>query len=98
MPYPTIPLPRPETASSGSFHEVDRDRDALQVEALAQPVLDPVAVVARDEARVVDEDAKARRPHADLGAVEEVEPAAARSARRLPRLAQLRQRAVQLGS
>ena len=41
---------RRETACSGSFHEVDRDRHAVQAEALAQPVLDPVAVVARDEA------------------------------------------------
>ena len=69
----------------------------LQAEALAQPVLDPVAIVARDEARVVHEDAEARRAHADLGAVEEVEPAPAPPARRLPSLSQLGERAVQLG-
>ena len=42
-------------------HEVDRDGDALDLEPLAQLVLDPVAVVARDQPRVVDEEAEARR-------------------------------------
>ena len=40
------------------------DRDAFEAEPLAQLVLDPVAVVARDEARIVDEEAEARRPRA----------------------------------
>src|SRR3954463_10718647 len=84
--------------TSGSFHEVDRDRHAVQVESLTQLVLDPVAVVARDEAGVVDEDADARRAHADLRAVEEVEPPPpARPARGLSRLAQPREGTVQLG-
>src|SRR4029079_13172251 len=90
------PPPGRGTASSGSFHEVDRDRHAFEAEALTEPVLDPVAVVARHEPRIVDEGAKARRAHPDLRAVEEVEPAAARAARRLARLAQLREGAVQL--
>ena len=37
-----------------------------ELEARAQLVLDPVAVVARDEPRVVDEDAEPRRPRAGL--------------------------------
>src|SRR5579884_198197 len=94
---PHEPAPATKNLTSRSFHEVDRDRHAVEAEALAQPVLDPVAVVPRDEPRVVDEHAEARRTHPDLGAVKEVEPAAARAARRLSRLAQLRERAVQLG-
>src|SRR5439155_14988324 len=58
-------------------------------------VLDPVAEVARDEARVVDEDAKARRPRLHLRAVEHVQLLLA-ARRRLPRLAELREEAVQL--
>src|SRR5207253_10043888 len=86
---PTNRLPPRESASAGSCHEVDRDRDAVEAEALAQPVLDPVAVIACHEAGIVDGEAKARRAHPDLRAVEEVEPAAARPARRLARLTQL---------
>jgi hypothetical protein len=37
-------------------HEVDRDGHARELEALAELVLDPVAVVARCQARIVDED------------------------------------------
>src|SRR5262245_18315243 len=81
----------------GAAYEVDRDRHALEAEAPAQLVLDPVAVVAGDEPGIVDEEAEPRQPDADLSAVEEVEPAATRPARRLPRLAQLREGAVQLG-
>src|SRR5947208_1652682 len=54
-------------------HEVDRDRYALEAELVAQPVLDPVPVVARDEARVVDDEPEARRARLDLSAVQEVE-------------------------
>ena len=62
-----------------------------QLEPLAQLVLDPVAVVARDEPRVVDGEPEARRPRRDLCAVEEVEaPLALR--RRLARLASARPR------
>src|SRR5438105_2050035 len=70
---------------------------ASPAEALAQPVLDPVAVVARDESRVVDEEAEPRGAYTGLRAVEEVEPPAARPARRLPGFAELGERAVQLG-
>ena len=42
--------------------EVDRHRHALQLEPLAQLVLDPVGVVARDEAGIVDGEPEARRP------------------------------------
>src|SRR4029079_14025815 len=82
--------------SFSSRDEVDRDGHALQVETAAQLVLDPVAVVARYEARVVHVDAEARRPRAHLRAVEQVQ-ALAVPGRRLAHLAQLAQRAVQLG-
>ena len=59
--------------------EVDRDRHALELEPLAQLVLDPVAVVAGDEARVVHREAEARRARRDLRAVEQVEALAARA-------------------
>src|SRR5919108_696838 len=62
-----------EPAPSGPAHEVDRHGHALELEVLAQPVLDPVAVVARDQARVVDEEAEARRADAGLRAGEENE-------------------------
>jgi hypothetical protein len=52
--------------------EVDRHRYPLELEPLAQLVLDPVGVVARDEALIVDEDA-GRRP-AVTCAVEQVRP------------------------
>src|SRR5207253_2027926 len=54
-------------------HEVDRDGYAFELEALAQPVLDPVAVVARDEARVVHVHAEARRARGHLRSVEQVQ-------------------------
>ena len=76
--------------------EVDRHRHALELEALAQLVLDPVGVVAGDEARVVDGEAEARRPRGDLRAVEQVQALAA-ARRRLARLVQLAEEAVQLG-
>src|SRR2546423_6664830 len=68
--------------------EVDRDRHALEVEALAQPVLHPVAVVARHQPRVVHVDAEARRARRHLCPVQEVQPLAVLRGR-LPRLAQL---------
>ena len=76
--------------------EVDGDGHALEPEARAQLVLDPVAVVARDEAAVVDEEPEARRARAHLRPVEEVEAASAAPGR-LARLAELLQRAVELG-
>src|SRR5579862_38992 len=93
---PHAPAPTTKNRISGSFHEVDRDRHALEPELLAQLVLDPVAVVARHEAGVVDREPEAWRADADLCAVEEVETAAALPARWLPRLAQLAEGAVQL--
>ena len=77
-----------------SADEVDRHRHSGELEPLAQLVLDPVGVVAGDEARVVDVDPDARRARRDLGAVEQVQaPAALR--RRLAGLAQLGERVVQ---
>src|SRR2546429_9607110 len=56
--------------------EVDRDRHALEAEALAQPVLHPVAAVARHQPRVVHVDAEARRPRRPPGPGPEVQPRA----------------------
>src|SRR5262249_25129643 len=64
-------------------HEIDRDGNPLQVEPLRETVLDPVAEVARDETRVVDEDAEPWGPGARLGHIEQVE-ALAVPRRRLP--------------
>src|SRR5262245_26310273 len=95
----TVPHDPPPTTTafmilgrrSFALDEVDRHGDTFEVEALAQLVLDPVPVVARDEAGVVDEDAKPRRPRRHLRAVEQPQAAAAlRRAR--PRLAQLAER------
>ena len=88
--------PPTTTAVHERAPEVDRDRHALELEPLAQLVLDPVAVVARHEARVVDGEAEARRPRRDLRAVQQVQPACALR-RRLARLLQLAEEAVQLG-
>ena len=77
------------------LHEVDRHGHALELEPLAELVLDPVAVVARDQAGVVDEEAEAGRAHGGLGAVEEVQ-ALSVSGRRLADLPQLAEEAVQL--
>ena len=71
--------PAPTTTAFTRRTKSIDDRDALEPEPLAQLVLDPVAVVARDEARVVDEEAEPRRARLHLRPVEEVE-AAARSA------------------
>ena len=62
---------------------------------LAELVLDPVAVVAGDQAGVVDEEAEARRAHGRLGAVEEVQPLPV-SRRGLADLPQLAEEAIQL--
>ncbi len=75
-PCPTSRRRRRRRPSLGRADEVDRDGTPCELEPLAQLVLDPVAVVARDEARVVDEDAEARRARRDLRAVEEVQPLA----------------------
>src|SRR5207237_7459352 len=75
--------------------EVDRHRHAFQLEAFAQLVLDPVAVVAGHEPPVVDREAEARWARRDLRAVQEVQSLAV-PGRRLPPLAQLREDAVQL--
>src|SRR5262249_22195937 len=92
-PSPTPRLPR--RPPSCSPDEVDRHGHALELEALPELVLDPVAVVAGHETRIVHEEAETRRPLLHLRAVEEVQaPAVAR--RRLARLAQLGEEAVQL--
>src|SRR5207237_140753 len=76
-PFPTSRLRRRGT--SRAPYEVDRHGYALQAEALAQLVLDPVAIVARDEPRIVDEDSEARWPRVDLRGVEQIQaPAVAR--------------------
>src|SRR4029078_6679753 len=68
--------PRRQRETSRALDEVDRHRDTLELEPVAQLVLDPVAVVARHETRVVDEDAEARRALVDLRGVEEIQAAA----------------------
>src|SRR5204862_6885501 len=76
-------------------HEVDRHGGTLELEPLTQAILDPVAVVARDERRIVDEEAKARRARLRLRPLQEIEPAAG-ARRRLPLLAQLGEEPGQL--
>src|SRR5207249_4645713 len=78
-------------------HEVDRDRNPVELEAVSQLVLDPVPVVASDEPRIVDEEAEPRRAGARLCAVEQVQ-ALSSARRRLTGRPQLIQEAVQLGS
>ena len=75
--------------------EVDRHRHALELEPLAQLVLDPVGVVARDEARVVDGEAEARRARR-RPARRRAGSGAVALGRRLARLPQLAEEAVQL--
>src|SRR3954469_13502922 len=93
MRFPRHPLRRrrPSTAT----HEVDCDRDALEAVALAELILDPVRVVTRDQGRIVDEEAEARRAHGHLRAVEEVQPPVV-ARRRLAALSQLAEEAIQL--
>src|SRR5205814_3643979 len=64
---------RGKCAAFSPANEVDRHGHALQLEPLTQLILDPVAVVACDQAAVVDEEPEARRADAGLGAVEQVE-------------------------
>src|SRR5215475_12798287 len=77
-------------------YEVDRDRHAFELEPVAELVLDPVAVVARNERGVVHEETEPRRPRMNLRPVEEIEPPAV-PRRRLADLAELGQEPVQLG-
>src|SRR5215217_2932014 len=76
--------------------EVDDHGDPLERVALAQAVLDEVRVVARDPGAAVDLDREARRPDADLGHVEELEPVALLGGR-LAHDGDLGQEAVELG-
>src|SRR5262249_32477718 len=92
--FPTSPRLRRRPSLRG--YEVDGDGNALEPEPRAQLVLDPVAVVARDQAPVVHEQPEARRTRRDLRPVEQVQ-ASTPSSRRLPRLAQLLEGAVELG-
>ena len=88
--------PPPTTTARFTSGGGSRSRPARpRAVPLAELVLDPVAVVARDEARVVHGEAEARRPRRDLGAVEQVEPLAAARGR-LARLLQLAEEPVQL--
>src|SRR5204863_9860945 len=50
---------------------IDHERDSLEAVALAQPVLEEEAVVAREEALVGHLDREARRPGLELGHVQE---------------------------
>src|SRR5947199_10804595 len=93
MRFPTIPLPRRGTSRAAD--EVDRHGNAVKAEPLTQLVLDPVAVVARDQRLIVYEDAEAWRPFADLRRVEHVQPLAVLR-RRLPLVAEVGERLVQL--
>src|SRR5712691_11153905 len=81
--------------TSCALHEVDVDGYAVELEALAQLVLDPVRVVARDEARLVDEDPDPRRARLDLRPVQEVQAAACLRGR-LAALAQFGEEVVEL--
>src|SRR5439155_21055657 len=76
--------------------EVDRHGHALEPEVVADLVLDPVAVVAGDQTRVVDREAKAGWARGDLRPVEQIE-ALAVPRRRLPPFAQLGEESVELG-
>src|SRR3954453_8951569 len=87
--------PHRRRSRSSSPHEVDRHGYSLELEALAELVLDPVAVIARHEAGIVDEKTEARRPCRHLRSVEQIEPAPA-AGWGLARLAQLGQELVQL--
>src|SRR5262249_57663214 len=63
--------------------------------SLTEPVLDPVAVISRQQRRIVHEDAEPGRPPPRLRSVQEVQPPTG-ALRRLPLLAQLGEEAVQL--
>src|SRR5437016_6638505 len=80
---------------SSAPHEVDCHWYAFQFEPITQLVLDPVAVVARHETRIVHEKAEARRPLVDLRAVQKIEsPPVPRGP--FPFVAELAEEAVQL--
>ncbi len=64
--------------------------------ALPKAVLEPVAVVTRDQRGIVDEEAKPRWTRRDLGSIEHPEPVCA-PARPGTLLTQLAEKAVQLG-
>src|SRR5512132_1733094 len=93
MRSPTRRLRRRRPSSAAD--EVDDHGNAFEAELLAHPVLDPVAVVAGEEARVVDEEAKARRPGRDLRSIQKVEPPIVLRGPG-PLLAQLAEEAVEL--
>src|SRR3954470_18579327 len=75
---------------------IDHERDALEAVALAQPVLEEEAVVAREEALVGDLDREARRAGLELGHVEEAHTSAAHR-RRLAGCLDVGEEAVELG-
>src|SRR4051812_3323650 len=93
---PHEPPPTTTTFTQRSpWDEVDRHRDALELELLTQLILDPVGVIARHQAAVVDREAKTRRPRGHLRTVEEVEALAILHRGLAPR-AEVGQEAVQL--
>src|SRR4051794_26146757 len=75
---------------------IDHERDALQPVALAQPVLEEEAVVAREKSLVGHLDREARRARLELRHVEEPHPPAAHCGR-LTRRLDVRDEAVELG-
>src|SRR4051812_31460774 len=87
---------RPSSALFLASVIVDHERHALEAVALAQPVLEEEAVVARQEPLVRDLDREARRARLELGHVEEPQ-APPPHRRRLARGLYVRQEAVELG-
>src|SRR4051812_42632788 len=75
---------------------IDHERHALEAVALAQPVLEEEAVVARQEPLVGDLDREARRARLELSHVEEAHPPPAHR-RGLARGLEVGQEAVELG-
>src|SRR5215211_2446300 len=76
--------------------EVDDERDAVEAVSLSEAVLDEVSVITGDARPAVDLNGEARWLYPDLGHVEHLQPMSLLR-RRLPRLADLPQEAVQLG-
>src|SRR4051812_41193244 len=87
---------RPSSALLLATVVVDHERHSFEPVALAQPVLQEEAVVAREEALVGDLDREARRARLELGHVEKPQPPAPHG-RRLAGGLDVRQEAVELG-
>src|SRR3954468_22295935 len=87
---------RPSSALLLASVIVDHERHALEAVALAQPVLEEEAVVAREESLVGHLDREARRARLELRHVEEPHPSAAHR-RRLAGCLDVGEEAVELG-